>query len=116
MEENMIKENELICPNCGKNLKRHDCVKRHYRTKGGVRKYILVERMKCIDCGKIHRVIPDFLCAYKHYEKEIISGVLEGLITSDTIGYEDFPCEMTMTRWLNGTFHFCCFNKTQQLT
>lgn len=85
MEEDMIKENEMNCPNCGKNLKRHDCVKRHYRTKGGVRKYILVERMKCIDCRKIHRVIPDFLCAYKHYEKEIISGVLEGLITSDTI-------------------------------
>ena len=26
-------------------------------------------------------------------------GVLEGLITCETLGFEDYPCEMTMIRW-----------------
>lgn len=25
--------------------------------------------------------------------------VLEGLITCETLGFEDYPCEMTMIRW-----------------
>ena len=32
---------------------------------------------------------------------EVIIGVLEGLITCETLGFEDFPCEMTMFRWLS---------------
>ena len=28
-------------------------------------------------------------------------GVIEGLITPETLGYEDYPCEMTMHRWMN---------------
>ena len=37
----------------------------------------------------------------KEYESEIIIGVIEGLITPETLGYEDYPCEMTMNRWLS---------------
>ena len=29
----------------------------------------------------------------------IIIGVIEGLITCETFGFEDYPCEMTMIRW-----------------
>lgn len=36
---------------------------------------------------------------FKHYEADIIDGVVEGLIGPDTLGYEDFPCEETMKRW-----------------
>lgn len=36
---------------------------------------------------------------YKQYEAEVIIGVLEGFITCETIGFEDYPCEMTMVRW-----------------
>ena len=38
---------------------------------------------------------------YKQYEAEVIFGVLEGLITCETLGFEDYPCEMTMLRWLS---------------
>lgn len=37
---------------------------------------------------------------YKQYEAEVIIGVLEGLITCETLGFEDYPCEMTMSRWI----------------
>lgn len=44
-------------------------------------------------------VSPRFIYPYKQYESEIITGVIEGLITCETFGYEDYPCEMTMIRW-----------------
>ena len=43
--------------------------------------------------------MPKNILPFKHYEKDIIEGVTEGWITSDTLGYEDYPCEMTMKRW-----------------
>jgi len=38
---------------------------------------------------------------YKQYEAELIIGVLDGLITYETLGYEDYPCESTMLKWLS---------------
>lgn len=45
--------------------------------------------------------LSELLVPYKQYEAEVIIGVLEGLITCETIGFEDYPCEMTMLRWLS---------------
>ena len=45
--------------------------------------------------------IADYISPYKQYEAEVIRGVLEGFITCETYGYEDYPCEMTMARWKN---------------
>lgn len=42
---------------------------------------------------------------YKQYEAELISGVVEGLITAETLGFEDYPCESTMKRWLDEYLH-----------
>lgn len=96
----MITTNETICPECSGQLKYYDKVPRIYRTKGRVAVYIEVRRLKCTVCRSIHREIPDDIFPYKHYEAEIIKGVLEGLITSDTYDFEDYPCEMTMIRWM----------------
>lgn len=89
------------CPKCGGFLKRYDEVPRLLRTKGGLSKYVKVRRWKCVGCNSIHREISNDIHPYKQYESEIINGVLDGLITPDTIGYEDRPCEMTMKRWLS---------------
>lgn len=58
-----------------------------------------LRRLQCVRCGKVHRELPEFIFPYKQYELEVIKGVMEGLITSDTLGFEDHPCEMTMLRW-----------------
>ena len=92
--------NTLICPNCGGTLKHYDSVKRLLKTKNGVEKRIKIRRLRCIDCNKIHRELPETVLPYKHYESEIIKGVVEGHITPDTMGFEDFPCAMTMLRWI----------------
>jgi hypothetical protein len=95
----MTVSNNSKCPNCGGDLKHYDKVRRIVRTKGGVKSWHFVERLRCVVCRRLHRLLPEFIFPYKHYDAEIIQGVIDGLITPDTIGYEDFPCEMTMLRW-----------------
>lgn len=70
------------------------------RTKNRKSEFIRIRRLHCQVCGAFHRELPDFIFPYKQYESEIIRGVLDGLITCETLGFEDYPCEMTMLRWL----------------
>ena len=97
----MLKNNLPVCRKCGQAMKYYDTVQRIVRTKNRKTKWVKVKRFKCTACSELHRKLPDFLLPYKQYETEIIRGVLEGLITCETLGYEDYPCEMTMTRWKN---------------
>ena len=95
----MTYDNGPICPHCGGQTHYYDKAKRIVKCKYGEAKKIYVYRYRCSQCGEIHRVIPDTLIPFKHYEKEIIQGVIEGTITPDTLGFEDYPSEMTMHRW-----------------
>lgn len=101
----MIMHNELICPYCNGLLKYYDSVPRIVRTKNGIIQWTAIRRLRCSVCGSIHRELPDFLFPYKHYETEVIKGVLEGIITSDTLGFENYPCEATMKRWRTRNIH-----------
>lgn len=95
----MVRNNEPICPDCGGKLKYYDRVPRILRTIGRTTTYIQMRRLRCTVCGKVHRELPDSVLPYKQYEAEIVRGVTEGLITCETLGYEDYPCEKTMQRW-----------------
>lgn len=77
----------------------YDKVSRMVRTKNRKASIITVKRFKCPVCNCIHRNLPNNIFPYKQYDARIITGVIEGKITSDMIDYEDYPCEMTMTRW-----------------
>ncbi|MDO4292113.1 MAG: DUF6431 domain-containing protein [Eubacteriales bacterium] len=80
------------------------------RTKGRRSRRIYLRRFQCKFCKRIYRQIPAFILPYKQYEAEVVKGVLEGLITPQTMGYEDYPCEMTMVRWKNSSkYHRDCF-------
>lgn len=97
----MADERELVCSECGKPLKYYDSVPRIVRTKGRQTQQVKIQRFRCTHCGGIHRNLPDYILPYKQYEAEIIRGVLEGFITCETLGFEDYPCEMTMMRWVS---------------
>lgn len=90
----------MICILCGKELVYQDSVKRIKKTKYGEKSFVLVPRYLCKNCHTIRRYLPDDLVRMKHYEKEVITGVIEGLITSETLGFEDYPSEETMKRWI----------------
>ena len=95
----MVKEGVRVCPKCGGELVYYDRVKRLVVGKERLRTFIFVKRYFCRKCRSYHREIPRVVFPYKHYEAEIITGVLDGFIFSDTLGYEDYPCELTMVRW-----------------
>ena len=95
----MTINNISACPDCGGYLKYYDKVSRIVRTKGGIKHWTKVKRYKCIVCRKLHRVLPDYIFPYKHYSADIITGVLNGTITTDNLEFEDYPSEITMKRW-----------------
>ncbi len=95
----MVSKEDPHCPYCGALLEFKDHVQRHRRLAGGEKEWFLIERRNCpAGCG-LHRLIPDFLAPYKHYDIDIITGVLNGTITPDMLAFEDYPCERTMERW-----------------
>lgn len=102
----MVSEGELTCPDCGAQLKHYDTVRRIVRTKNRRTCRTYIRRLRCPVCHKIHRELPHFIFPFKQYEKEIIVGVLEGLITPETLGFEDYPCEATMKCWRNNPLSF----------
>lgn len=101
----MVSDKESTCPCCGGQLKYYDSVKRIVRTKYRKTSWVKIRRLQCEVCGRTHRELPEFIFPYKQYEAEVIQGVLEGFITSETIGFEDYPCEMTMIRWKTQKIH-----------
>lgn len=101
----MVTGDRSTCPKCGGDLRHYDTVKRIVRTKGGLKKRVKIRRVCCSKCGAIHRQLPEYLLPFKQYEAEVIFGVLEGFITPDTLGFEDYPCEMTMSRWISQKSH-----------
>ncbi|MEG1523888.1 MAG: DUF6431 domain-containing protein [Clostridia bacterium] len=94
-----------VCPNCGGSLKYYDKVQRIIRTENRGSNRVVLRRLRCSKCGSIHRELPKSIFPYKQYEAEIILGVLSGSITAGTLGYEDYPCEMTMIRWRTQLAH-----------
>lgn len=95
----MIRNNKHYCPRCGGTLKYYDRVKRVVRSKYGHKQELNIRRLRCVKCNALHRELPDTIFPYKQYETDIIIGVLEGLINCETLGFEDYPCEITMKRW-----------------
>ena len=102
----MISSNDSTCPCCSGHLKYYDKVPRISRTKGRMIYCVEVRRFKCVQRKAVHRELTEDIFPHKQYEAEIIKGVLEGLITSDTLGYEDYPCEITMKRWIAEKLQF----------
>jgi uncharacterized protein YbaR (Trm112 family) len=107
----MVHTDNTVCPKCKGDLKRYDKVKRTVLGKGRTKKYITIRRLRCRKCGRIHREIPLCLFPFKHYDAGIITDVLEGHITSETLGYEDYPCEATIARWLARKTQILLWNK-----
>ena len=88
------------CPHCNRILDYRDSRLRIRKKEGGEKQWLIIRRMRCEHCGCLHNELPDCLVPYKHYEAEVISGVLDEVVTPDDEDSEDYPCVDTMRRWL----------------
>ena len=88
-----------VCTKCKMGiLKYRDQCPRLCRELGGEQDIYMIPRVKCTNCGVLHRVLPDFIQANKQYSVASVRAVIDGVITiEDAL---DRPCEMTIMRWL----------------
>lgn len=89
-----------VCPCCKGELKYRDSKLRIRKKEGGVKEQLYIRRLCCVSCEVLHNELPDCLVPYKHYEAEVISGVLDEVVTPNDTDAEDYPCVQTMLRWL----------------
>ena len=89
-------ENVPGCPCCGGQLRYRDSRLRIRKHEGGNRDFLSIRRFKCTTCESYHNELPDVLLPYKHYEAEVISGVIDGIVTPHDQDSEDYPSISTM--------------------
>ena len=88
------------CPECRGTLAYRDSRKRILRREGGIRQWVVIRRFRCCQCGRLHNELPDCMVPYKHYHAEVISGVLDGVVSPEDLESEDYPCAETMRLWI----------------
>ena len=95
----IIVDDMFVCSKCGSAMRYYDRVKRIVRQAYGSKSKVYVKRYSCLTCGSVCRFLPDNLLPCKHYDKDIIEGFVLGLLNSDLLEYEDYPCESTIANW-----------------
>ena len=93
-------ENVPACPCCGGELRYRDSRLRIRKHESGERDYLCIRRFRCSECKCYHNELPDVLLPYKHYETEVVSGVLDGIVKPEDQDSEDYPSVSTMQYWL----------------
>ncbi|MBQ9902168.1 MAG: hypothetical protein IJM51_07260 [Clostridia bacterium] len=72
-------EEEPVCPICQTKLKFRDWRRRISIKEGREVTWIMIRRLYCKKCRRLHNELPDILSPYKHYEAETIEGVVDGI-------------------------------------
>ena len=93
-------ENSHLCPLCQGTLRYRDSRPRIRKKEGGRKEHLMIRRFQCQNCHSHHNELPDCLVPYKHYEAEVIAGVLDEVILPEDLDSEDYPSFNTMLRWL----------------
>lgn len=93
-------ETSHMCPICRGPLHYRDSRLRIRRKEGGVKEHLILRRFRCSSCHSYHTELPDCLVPYKHYEAEVISGVLDEVVRPEDLDSEDYPSFSTMRRWI----------------
>lgn len=85
---------QIPCPCCGEHLSVIGSRRRKYRTSQGFPQVLVIRRLKCDRCGRIHHELPDILVPYKRYSCEAIEPVVANELPL-TVAVD----ESTITRW-----------------
>ena len=69
------------------------------RSYGGQTCHLMLRRLMCPECRRLHLELPDILIPQKHYASEVIENVVDEVSTEEDESTEDYPCGDTMERW-----------------
>lgn len=83
-----------LCPCCGGRFKVIGSRKRKYINGIGEKVVLVIRRLQCSHCSKVHHELPDILTPYKRYGSESIEAVVSG--ESELTVAAD---ESTINRW-----------------
>jgi hypothetical protein len=82
------------CPCCGGQLGVIGSRKRKYIKETGEQETLVIRRLNCKDCERVHHELPDILVPYKRYSSESIEAVVTG-DAALTVAAD----ESTINRW-----------------
>ena len=90
---------ELIpCPCCGNDLKVVGSRRRKFKT-ACQEKILIIRRLRCLGCSRIHHELPDCLVPYKRYAAEDIEQVLTGAQPAELVA--DDSTLYRLKKWFN---------------
>ena len=95
MKEFFVRAEEHVpCPCCFEGLKVIGSRPRKFITETGEKNILIIRRLKCSNCKKIHHELPDMLIPYKRYDSISIETVIDS--ASKLVVAAD---ESTIYRW-----------------
>ncbi|WP_243131344.1 DUF6431 domain-containing protein [Desulfitobacterium sp. LBE] len=88
------------CPCCGEQLVVIGSRERKSKSSGGQTKVIVIRRLRCIKCRRIHHELPDFLVPYKRYDSASIECVISEASEPSDVAADDATLYRTRV-WFN---------------
>jgi Domain of unknown function (DUF6431) len=89
---------ELVpSPCCGEALSIIGSRMRKLASEDGDRRLLIIRRLRCTQCRKIHHELPDCVVPYKRYESACVEQVVSDPVTPSTVAADD----ATLRRWKN---------------
>lgn len=85
------------CPCCGEKLQVIGSRKRTLMSENGEDRLLVVRRLRCTQCQKIHHELPDCVVPFKRYESVCIEQGVSESTSSSTVATDD----ATLHRWKN---------------
>ncbi|MGB8455219.1 MAG: DUF6431 domain-containing protein [Anaerocolumna sp.] len=89
------------CPFCEGILKVIGSRKRGLIEYNGAKKTLILRRLRCSQCGRVHHELPDLILPYKRYSIEAV----EFIISPSEEHENDFPCELSTAKRLKIWFY-----------
>ncbi|MDI6915070.1 MAG: DUF6431 domain-containing protein [Desulfitobacteriaceae bacterium] len=88
------------CPCCGEQLSVIGSRKRKSKNSVGQTKVLVIRRLRCVECRRIHHELPDCLVPYKRYESASIECVVSKDSESSDVAADDATL-YRMRVWFN---------------
>lgn len=85
----VISKEECRCPYCADCLKAVGSRRRILYRQDGTVIHLVIRRLRCCGCGRIHHELPDMAIPYKRYEAAAVEAALDCRPSENN----DYPCE-----------------------